>query len=305
MKIKFFNTINIFDVLKIGIGASVLFFLLDYIGIEKIMSSFTRLNLFYLVPYLVLHAFSFVIGTANMKILTDVFKKVEYRNMFRYNIIAWSVGQFVPAKLGEFSIIYYLKKEGMKVNQAVAATILDKVITTIVVAWIAVVGLAYYFGGDVTLYFFLYMILLLIVYFIVSSDAIKIMKNFIFRGPLRRFTEFVDVTIDYSREQKPVLFINAVITLLKWLMITFGGYFLFLGFGVRVSFIDILFIGAIGTIVTLIPITFAGLGIRESVVVFLFSQAGVPPEIALGVALIQLMVNYITAIGILALVKVK
>ncbi len=293
------------DTLKIIAGLLILAFLFGQVGFEKIAASFSRLDILYLVPYLVLHVLSFVTGTANMKLLTDVFHKIKYGSMFRYNIIAWSVGQFVPAKLGEFSSIYYLKKEGMKVSHAVAATMLDKIITTVVVAWIAVVGAAYYFGADVAVFSILYLALLLIGYLIATSHAIISIKNFIFRGPLKRFTEFVDVTLQYAREQKAVLFINSIITFFKWLLISVGGYFLFLGFGVRASFIDVLFIGAIGTMATLIPITFAGLGIREGVTVFLFTKVGMPAEVALSVALIQLIINYATAVGVLALVKVK
>jgi uncharacterized membrane protein YbhN (UPF0104 family) len=62
-------------------------------------------------------------------------------------------------------------------------------------------------------------------------------------------------------------------------------YLAALSFGVRISFwYFLLFIPIISFLLTL-PISLSGLGVREGVYVYLFSQVGVPPSSALAISL--------------------
>jgi uncharacterized membrane protein YbhN (UPF0104 family) len=47
----------------------------------------------------------------------------------------------------------------------------------------------------------------------------------------------------------------------------------------------------ITSIVTLLPVSFAGLGVREGAYVFLFTQAGMPQETALSLSLLVYVVS--------------
>ncbi len=287
------------------VGIAILGFLLYKVGFSQILEAFTKLNPLYLIPYLLAHSLSFFTGAINIKFLSDTAKKLSFKRVFKLNILSWSIGQFFPAKLGEFSIAYFFRKEGMKLGEGLAVAFMDKIITTMAVAFLALIGFTIYFKLNTLFFIFIYLLLILLGFFLLSPSGINILKKHLMIGPLKKLHGFIDVVAGYFNNQKPILLANSSFTLIKWMIMAAGSYYLFLGFGYNVNIIDVLLINAMGTIVSLIPISLSGLGIRESATVFLFTQLGVPAEIALSVALIQLIINYITAVGALSFARIK
>ena len=76
-------------------------------------------------------------------------------------------------------------------------------------------------------------------------------------------------------------------------------YYLFIGFGNHVAFIDVVMILAILSLITNIPITLNGLGIRELGAVYLFGLIGNDAVIVTSVFLTSLILRYITAVIII------
>lgn len=74
-------------------------------------------------------------------------------------------------------------------------------------------------------------------------------------------------------------------------------HLLFLAFDHPVPFVqNLLFYPFIG-LLTVVPVTVSGFGVREGAFVFFYSLVGVPPEVAVGVSLL----NYLLVIGVPAL----
>lgn len=74
-------------------------------------------------------------------------------------------------------------------------------------------------------------------------------------------------------------------------------HLLFIAFDHHVPFVENLLFYPLVGILSVIPITVSGFGVREGAFVFLYSLVGVPAEVAVGVSL----VNYLLVIGIPAL----
>ena len=83
-----------------------------------------------------------------------------------------------------------------------------------------------------------------------------------------------------------------MITILRWLINNFLAYSIFLALGIHVSFFKILIIGMVAALVSLIPISINGLGIRQSIGIYLFSRIGVEPVYALNMFLIMVVISY-------------
>jgi hypothetical protein len=71
-------------------------------------------------------------------------------------------------------------------------------------------------------------------------------------------------------------------------------YLLGLSLGARVSIWHYFLFVPITSIVTMLPVSFAGLGVREGAYVFLFTQAGMPRETALSLSLLVYVVSIFT-----------
>jgi uncharacterized protein (TIRG00374 family) len=70
---------------------------------------------------------------------------------------------------------------------------------------------------------------------------------------------------------------------------------IFVSLGQSIGLTQIIIINSIGIIISLIPITPAGLGVREAVAVLLYSRIGVPGEVTITVYLFFAILNYLTA----------
>jgi uncharacterized protein (TIRG00374 family) len=61
---------------------------------------------------------------------------------------------------------------------------------------------------------------------------------------------------------------------------------LFLAFGIEISWLDLLMIISLISVITMLPVSVNGIGVREGSYVFFFHQLGVPSEIAVAVSLL-------------------
>ena len=95
---------------------------------------------------------------------------------------------------------------------------------------------------------------------------------------------------------KKKIAINIFITLLRPIGNALLIIFIFKAMGIETSLLYTILINAVTLIVSLIPLTPNGLGIREGVGSFLFLQIGVPLESSVAMYLIILMMNYATGI---------
>src|SRR3989344_584533 len=95
---------------------------------------------------------------------------------------------------------------------------------------------------------------------------------------------------------KDKVFINIFITFLRPLGNALLIILIFKAMGIDVSFLYAILINAVTLIVSLVPLTPNGLGIREAVGTFLFSRVGVPLEATVAMYIIILMMNYTTGI---------
>lgn len=67
------------------------------------------------------------------------------------------------------------------------------------------------------------------------------------------------------------------------------------GVGVHIPFLTIVFFNALAVVLILIPVTIAGIGLRESGLVYLLTQAGVLPEKALAISILSLFAMILLA----------
>ena len=71
-------------------------------------------------------------------------------------------------------------------------------------------------------------------------------------------------------------------------------YLLALALGLKTSLVQVSFAVALGSLVTLLPISISGLGTREAAIVAYLGTAGVPVEVAMGFSLLVFVTFYVT-----------
>jgi uncharacterized protein (TIRG00374 family) len=95
--------------------------------------------------------------------------------------------------------------------------------------------------------------------------------------------------------QLSLLWLLAAVGLTTLAYVIFFGqcYLLALALGLKISFVQVSFAVALGSLVTLLPISISGLGTREAAIVAYLGTAGVSAEMALGFSLLVFVTFYI------------
>ena len=93
-----------------------------------------------------------------------------------------------------------------------------------------------------------------------------------------------------------------LLTLIKWTSMFSVLFFIFRSFDYNVSFLLVISSVSIGTILSLIPISVGGLGIKEGSALAIFSHYNVPAVTAGSALLLQTIIKYI--IGIIVLLVI-
>ena len=283
-------------ILEILFCALILLFLISKIHIRETIEILRTVDLFWISIGLIVYLIALVITAYSLKALFDSIKHTPLMEWMRFYLVGFSMGLILPGRAGDLSIIYFAKQKGFDIGASTALTITDKLITLIIFGIIAALGI-FSILHSTELYWGLFFALLCI-----------IAGLFLFTPLARRWTimdigkyadKFQGFYITFRNllsYHKDKVFINIFITFLRPLGNALLIILIFKAMGIDVSFLYAILINAVTLIVSLVPLTPNGLGIREAVGTFLFSRVGVPLEATVAMYIIILMMNYTTGI---------
>jgi len=288
--------------LKLFVGVLILSFLLFKFGFKNILSDIISINPIFIVLIFIILTISLILNGLNLKILIHPFnKRLTISKLFYYGSLSWAVGMFVPAKLGEFSIIPLLKKHDIEIGTGTSISVLDKLVTFITLSIISIIGFLFFLPLKETMILISAILVLLsiFIFLFISEIGRRLIKRFILKKFAVNFKGFSKTMFYFFKKQKSLLLLNFIITFLKWFMTSFMVYIIFLAYKQNISILSVFLINSMLMVISLIPISISGLGIRESVSVVLFNYLNINPEITLSSYILILIVTYITALIIL------
>jgi hypothetical protein len=292
-------------IFRLLLGVLILAILIYKVGVKEIYETLISINLSFLFVVIVVNFIPFFIATLNLKLLIDGIKKISFFKLLKYYILSWSVGLFVPGRLGEFSLIYFLRKEDIDIGKGTVVAVIDKLITAVTLSFLTIAAFFVFFTAAevVKLVGFLFVGFLLFLFFIVTEMGRGLIKKFILRKFADKFKGFSETFFFYFKKKKKVLLINFFLTFIKWVLNAVIISILFLAFGVSIDFYYVLLVTSTTIIISLIPISISGLGVKESAAVLLFGQIGVSASVVVSVFLIFTVISYIFAAFIFSFVK--
>jgi uncharacterized protein (TIRG00374 family) len=119
----------------------------------------------------------------------------------------------------------------------------------------------------------------------------KAFIRFIFKRFAGWFPGFYSSIDQYFAIHRRSLFTSYLVVLCVWLVMGLNTLVVFKMFGIHISFWNVVTINAIVQLFALIPVSIAGIGLREGSAVFLYSLLGLP---AATVGAAQIMLLFIT-----------
>lgn len=269
------------------LGLTVLIFYLifqkiDYLSLKTIL---LEVNLFYLTLALGL---ILLIPILSSKKWQSVLSAMDYHISFKesFNIImgALPISVITPARSGDLIRSYYLKNK-IPISKTMGAVIAERAIDILILATFSL------FGG---LFFknLLFIIVPFSVFFLAGLCFLIIRKTkFLFNSKWQiKIDQFLFVSKIFFRKPKklmPVLFYAIIL----WLTIILEAKILFLALGVNIPFVYVIAAFPLSIFVGLVPITLAGMGTRDSAIIFFFAHLA-NPSICLAIGLFYSFFNY-------------
>lgn len=287
------------NVIKLIMGFLIIFFLLYKIGFTDYLKILVTISIGWFLLSLILTVLDQFFAAFNFLILFRALnKKIKFLNLIRYVSLSWALGSVSPGKLGEFGLVWLFKnRENIDYGEGLVMAISDKILTLIVLLSLASIGFCIFFDIKLFLFFILIIFLLLIFSLIImwKEKSRNFIKKYFLKSYSKYFTGF-SVSLKYLlRKRKKYLFFNLILTYVKWGFFFLSAYFIFLAFNFTFPYYLIVIFFSLTTIISLIPISFSGLGIREGSGTYLLTLANVPEIIGANVYITITFESYLLA----------
>jgi uncharacterized membrane protein YbhN (UPF0104 family) len=278
------------------IGVGLLLWILATVDWKRVLPTIASLKLKYVAAYLLCFACMILVRVVRLHVCTRKLGfPLRLPDSYAATVEPAFMGAVTPGRIGEFSRVAYLRRNGMPLHSAIALALLERMIDLSVLLCFGAGGILYLFGASTIQSYASGVIAILLVLLYASFSAITLVTPHVQRlfatlwrvlslpgGAVREkvwgaFTAAVSITA-------PTIEVFAIAcTLLNLLQI----YLLACAFGFTGNRIAICFAYTISSVMTLLPISPAGLGTREAAYIFILARQGIGREQALLFSLLE------------------
>ncbi len=308
------NRRRFLDLAKVIVSLILIILLLREIGLQETLEKLLQVHLGYLLAALVVALLGVVVRAYRWQVLLSALDiEVPLGQLTALYFIGFLFTNVLPTGFGGDPIrMYELSRYTHRTAESAGTVLADRFFGLIVLQAMAVVALA--FGYQLVEP---WMIAFTVLLFVGSLVAVWLLLN---RRLWQSLGERLKPLASLSRKQGPVLSpalskaegiveglkrfyeslhgynIPAVgktlgVSLVFNILLITMNYLIGLSLGARISIWYYFLFVPITSIVTMLPVSFAGLGVREGAYVFLFIQAGMPRETALSLSLLVYVVS--------------
>jgi len=280
--------------IKALVSILLLLALLYYVGIFNVIDTLLTVDIATLALVFPIFILSLLFGAIGLKILYDSVEKIGVASFFKWYSVSWAVGGLLPGKFGDFSLAIFFK-DRVKTPHSVSIIFLSKFVSLILSSAFAFIMLFLFLEYYLSIYLAALLVVIIAgIALLFGSQRIRMLiRKKILRKYESRFEGFAETFNSYFRHQKKRIAANTLVTFLKFLVTTIIVVLLFQGFGYNADFLLVLLIIFTTNIISMIPITINGLGLRQGAFVYLTSLAGFPVAISTSVTLISVAINYV------------
>ncbi|MCA9273306.1 MAG: flippase-like domain-containing protein [Phycisphaerales bacterium] len=285
---------------KLLISFGLLYFLISSanINFDELRDTLAKTDplyvfLAFLTPYL-----GFYMTSLRWKGLLEVQgAKIRQPILFKSCMVAVFFNQIMPSTIGGDVIrMYDSWKAGATRAVSISTIVVDRVLGLFALAIFAVLGL-FFVQGDFSEAQYVPLAVIAVAmglggFIALVFSPFRVMVNLAraiytkLPGPFGKFFGKVDKAVEPFRGRHGSLIRALVISLLLQLNVVLLHYLLSLAIGIELGFFDYFYVVPVALFVMLIPISINGIGVRESMFVFLLGTMGVAKADALVLSLL-------------------
>ena len=289
------NRKRLVDLLKVLVSLGLIALLLSQIGFQQVVEVFSKANMIYWLLGLTMFLLGIVIKTFRWQILLDALDiHISAPELLQLNFIGFLFNNILPSGIGGDVVkMYELSKDSRRGAESVNAVFVDRVVGLVVAQFLAIIAavIAYRLVSTEVLIVTLALFLgsLLVMWMLMQETLWEVILRrvpFLSTWQGGRFAERIRRLYKTFRGYDTRSIIKALgVSFIFNITLVLSNYFVGLALGVNISMLYFWVFVPITSVVTMIPISLNGLGVREMGYVALFTQAGVPQEVAFSMSL--------------------
>ena len=253
-------------------------------------------------------------------LLSRANEKIPFHKVLLVAYIAWAQNAFVPARLGEFSRLYYLKRDhDVRIGKNTGTIILEKAFDAIglafllgITAWVVSFQLPVQKNIKLALLFLgvasILGIILLSLYLIYGDKLTSALKKWPKAENLheRFHTPFKEAITQGILDIKTVI-LTFLLTILQWFTEASTIYLVSLRLGLNISWLAIMLASLFGYATFILPILPGNVGSFEGVIAVVLQGFGVPYEKGFQVPFMThlLVILYLAITGLLSFLLIE
>ena len=293
--------------LKIILSGILLFYLFSIIPFSEILSSIKSAEIILVLIGIILATPINYLSALETQYLTKIQgMTLSVFEILKIHLVTNFYGLFLPGILSGGAVKWYkFSKHGNK-SSAAAVVVFNRFLEILMIVFIGILFSfpAFYSLGNQKLFVVLVLIFfsMIILYFLLlNKSGLGFIEKTILIFPLPNFIkEKIGKFVDAMRQFQN-LHLKAHFEIIGLLFLYHGigvlSFFCFAkSLNINLSIWVIGWIRSAMAIAIMLPLSFAGLGIREGTLVFLFGQYGVKPDVSMALSLLFFSRNILTSL---------
>jgi len=287
------NRKQFLNILKIAVSAGLLTFIFSKLDLQAFLAAVGRANPWWLLAGLCMMLLGILIRAFRWQILLDAIGvRVPIGELTAIYFIGFLFNNLLPSGLGGDAIrMVELNRHSRHGSDAVTSVVVDRFLGLSALQAIALIALIFDWNAVpvVVAYFTVAIFVagLVVGYLLINRSLYLTLQAKI--GLFRRLTQIKligNLFESFQRYPLAALGQSYLVALLFNVTLIAMNMFIGLGLGADIAVAQYAVFVPIASLVLVIPISFAGLGVREEAYRQLFGQVGVPAEIAVAMSLL-------------------
>lgn len=250
--------------------------------------------------------FFMCLGAVKIWILLGALAPVPLVTVLRYDVVATAVGTFTPAAVGDFSLVGFLRREGVAIHQGLSIMLVDRAIT-FAVHGLIFLPLTLVLVGGTNQWLWVPVVIALGIVTVLGLNLIDPFRRWLRERVVRRFVpqleDFLHTFSDVLRRHPLRLAADVAVTLLRALVAGAVIYAALLAAGTRADFFPVMVITSSLSLLNYIPISLSGVGVYEGGAVAIFSYLGMNSERVFAAFVFQRAYMIASSVLVLALTR--
>ena len=255
---------------------------IDYVSLKK---AFLEINLFY-IP-LILGLVLLILTVSSKKwqsVLSAMNYQISFKESFCIVMGALPVSLITPARSGDLIRSYYLKNK-IPIGRTVGAVFAERIIDILILATFSFLG-GLFFKNLLFIFIPVFVFFSIVLFFLIVRK-IKFLFNLKWQEKIDQFLYVSKIFFKTPKKILPILFYSIIL----WSIIMLEIKMLFLALGANVPIVYIFAAFPLSIFIGLIPITLAGMGTRDSAIIYFFVHL-TNPGICLAMGLLYSFFGY-------------